>query len=370
MKKSLVIIMMLMLLSGCIEDNIIDDILMAEAEGYDYIGNNQVIGTITTPNYAQGGVSGSGGGGLPATASMMSSATTVTYDGRSLAENLQPKGQKKIKVGKLRIMLFNEALLKHGFEKTIHFRNQDPEVGRDMYLAMVDGSTKDLLTATYQTAIPISRYVYDLIFQNQQQNFPKNNLSTFLYSYYGRYADPMMPIIKREKDHIVLTGIMFFKHDKYAGRINGQQKAFIFKTLVENFKFGFYDYTFQQNEHAVLENVSSSRQYVVKNGNSATPDIFATIRITGYVRQGSPLLKTKDYNSTIKRGMEKDLEKQIKKMVAGFQKSGIDPIELGQIVRSYTRHFDGASWSDRYPNARFHVKTKINIVETGVSQPR
>lgn len=366
-KSASSILFILLLLSGCIQGSIIDDILMAEAEGYDYLGNGKVLGTATMPNYVGGGVSGSGGGGLPSTASMMDSATVITYDGKSLVDKLQSKGQKAIRPGKIRLMLFNKAYLKHGLDKVIHFRNQDPDTGHDFFLAMVDGSARDLLLGKYQTAIPISRYVYDLIFQNEEKNYPTSSLKTFFYSYYGDYMDPIMPIIKEEKDLIKITGIALFRHDKYAGRINGENKAFVFKTLIENFNLGFYDYEFKPGEHIALENVSSHVHYDVKNGNDPQPDIFVSIQIVGHVRQGNPLLKHGDYNTTIKTGMQKDIEKKIRKMVAGFQKKGIDPIGLGQIVRSYTRHFDGASWKGRYPNAHFHVKTKISIIETGVA---
>lgn len=360
----------LLFLGGCMQDNIIDDILMVEAEGYDYIGNDQVIGTITTPNYAQGGVSGSGGGGMPATASLMTSASAITYDGRSLVEKLTPEGQKAIRAGKLRVQLLNEPLLRHGLKKLIQFRNQDPDVGRDLFLVMVDGNSKDLLQSTYQTAIPVSRYIYDLIFQNQQQNYPRSNLSTVLYNYYGYNTDPFMPIIKKEQDHIVLTGIALLKRDQYVGRLNGQQEAFLLKTLIENFNYGFYDYTFEPDQHVVLENVNSSRHYDVKNGNSAEPDIYAAVNIKGYVRQGNPLLATKEYYSKTQSGIQNEIERALEKMVAGFQKMKIDPIGIGDTVRSYTRNFDARSWPERYSHIHFHAKVNAKIIETGISNIR
>ncbi len=357
-----------LLLSGCVETDVIDDILMAESEGYDYIGNDKVVGTITMPNYAEGGVSGSGGGGLPSTAAMMNSASTITYDGRSLVEVLQKEGQKTITAGKLRLMLFNQAYLQHGLNKVLHFRNQDPEVGRDLFLAMVDGSCFDLLTGSYLTAIPISRYAYDLIFQNEQKNFPQTNLKSFFYNYYGYQTDPYMPIIKKEKQHLVITGVALLKHDKYAGRIAGENNVFIFKALMETFKYGFYDYEFKPGEHIALENVSSQIKYAAEAGNSPEPRITASLKIIGYIRQGNPLLTTLDYNTSIKKNLQKELESKMETMVSQFQEKRIDPLGLGDLVRSYTRNFNSSSWKDRYPNAHFRAHVTIDIAETGVSK--
>lgn len=362
-----VFLLLLLVLCGCAQPSVIDDILMAEAEGLDYLGNGKVLGTITTPNYVSGGVSGSGGGGLPSTSSMMNSASAITYDGKSLIEKLQVKGQKAIRVGKLRVMIVNKAYLKHGIKKLIDFRNQDPDVGRDLYLIMVDGSTKDVLEGTYQTKIPISRYIYDLIFHNQEKNYPQSNMKTFMYKYYGAYMNAYMPIIKKQGNHIVLTGYALIENDRYAGSIMGDNDNFIFKSLLETIKLGYYDYEFKPNQHFVLEDTQSDIAYEVKNGNGAEPEITAHVKMSGNVRQGDPEIKTEDYYTNMTKKLQRHLENRMEKMVATFQQKDVDPIGLGDIARSYTRHFDGASWNERYPHAHFHAHVSVNINETGAS---
>ncbi|MCO7124907.1 Ger(x)C family spore germination protein [Sporolactobacillus shoreicorticis] len=365
---SLISCILFLALSGCVQPSIIDDILMAEAEGLDYLGDNKVLGTITVPNYVTGGVSGSGGGGLPATAAMMSSASAITYDGKSLVEKLQVKGQKAIRVGKLRVMLLNKAYLQHGIRKLIEFRNQDPDVGRDLYLIMVDGSTKELLEGTYQTQIPISRYIYDLIFHNQEKNFPLSNMKIFMYKYYGAHMNAYMPIIKKQGKHIVLTGYALIENNRYAGTVMGDNANFIFKSLLETVNLGYYDYEYKPGQHFVLEDIQSTISYKVKNGNGAEPKITAQVKMSGNVRQGNPEIKTKNYYTKMKKKLQNHLENRMENMVAAFQKKGVDPIGLGDIARSYTRHFNDSSWEDHYPNAQFRAHVSIDINETGSSE--
>ncbi|RYL93012.1 Ger(x)C family spore germination protein [Sporolactobacillus sp. THM7-4] len=360
-------LIILVFLSGCLPTSVIDDILMVEAEGYDYIGDGKVLGTATMPNYVESGNQGGQGAGLPSTAAMMSSVSGVTYDSKSLIDKFQSKGQRPLRLGKVRIMIFNKRMARHGLKKELDFRNRDPETGRDMQLAVVDGSTNKLLTAQYQTTIPVSRYLTDMIDQNQEQNYPKSNLHQVLYSYYGNYMDPFMPMIRKEGMHLEMRGIALFRNDKYVMTLP-EKNVFLFKMLFEKFNQGVYDYQYSPGKHVVIRNVYSTVSYKVRNGNGAEPEIFAKVRLMGDVRQSAPHLLKKDYHTKVEKGMERDIEERAFKMVEMFQKKRIDPLRLGDLVRSYTRQFDGASWDERYPHAHFHCSVHVNIMEMGVSQ--
>jgi germination protein, Ger(x)C family len=358
----------LVLLTGCLPSTIIDDILMVEAEGYDYIGNGKIIGTVTMPSYVESGNPGGQGGGLPSTASMMRSISGITYDGKSLVDEFQKEGQRQLKIGKIRAMLFNQELAVNGLGKQIDFRNRDPDTPRDLTIAVVEGSAKDLLTAKdYQTQIPISRYIQDLILQNSQQNYPDADLAVFLYRYYGDYMDPFLPVIRKQGDHLELTGIAMFQNDRYVMKIDGDD-IFVFKMLLEPFDQGVYDFEFAPGKHIALRNVHTSASFQVKNGNSASPDIYARVRINAQVRQAYPGSISKSNTEAITRLLEKHLEWESSQLVSRFQRQKVDPLGLGNTVRSFTYQFDGSSWPDRYPHAHFHSHIDVNIVQTGISQ--
>ncbi|RYM02134.1 Ger(x)C family spore germination protein [Sporolactobacillus sp. THM7-7] len=366
-RKAAAALLMAVSLAGCVPTNIIDDILMVEAEGYDYLGNGRVYGTVTMPNYVAGGAQGAGGGGVPTTAAMMWLAEGATYDGKSLVDKFQSKGQRPLRVGKLRVMLFDKEYAKHGLKKQIEFRNRDPDTARDLYLAVVDGSANKLLSGKYQTAIPISRYVSDMIDQNQNQNYPTNDAHDVFFSYYGNYMDPFMPMIKKRGKHLEMQGLALFKKDKYALSIP-ERDAFVFKMLYEPFNQGVYDYEFMPRKHVALRNVNARVQYRVRNGNGAEPDIKAKVSIEGQVRQAAPGTIGEVPIEEIEDGMEKELEQKAAEMVGKFQKKSIDPLRLGDRVRSFTRRFDGDTWQDRYPNAHFHCSVQIDINQTGISR--
>lgn len=366
-RKLMVSVLSCLLLAGCVPTHIIDDILIVEAEGFDYIGHNKVIGTVTMPNFVQSGNQGGQGAGLPTTASLIRSLSVQTYNGKSLVDRLQSEGQVAIQAGKIRLMLFNLQMAKHGLSIQMSFRNRDPDVPRDLTLAVVDGSCKKLLTATdYQTQIPVSRYAQDMIMQNNTQNYPDSDLSTFLYAYYGAYMDPFMPIIKKNGDHLEMKGLALFNHDKYVMRIP-DSKVFVFKMLYQNFTLGVYDLEYQPGRHIALRNVKTSVSYKVRHGNSTSPDIYAMIHIIGQVRQAYPGSVSKEKTPQVAKEMEEGLASDARRLVRKFQKKGTDPLQLGDKVRSFTYNFDGKSWPERYHHARFHCKVSVIVQQTGIA---
>ncbi|WP_139693544.1 Ger(x)C family spore germination protein [Sporolactobacillus terrae] len=358
----------LLLLSGCLPTSILDDVLLVEAEGIDYLGNEKVMGTITMPNYVENPNPGSAGAGLPTTASMLRHLSGVTYDGKSLVDRFQQSGQMPIRVGKIRLMLFNTAMAKKGLYKQIDLRNRDPDSPRDMNFAVVEGSCRKLLTsADYQTQIPVARYIQDMIEQNTEQNYPESTMESFMYAYYGDYMDPFLPIIRKQGDHIAMHGLALFKNDKYVMRLS-ENRVFTFKMLFQKFNQGIYDYEFAPNKHIAFKNVHTDVNYKVKNGNSAAPDIYASVNVSAQVRQSYPKTLSKTTGPGMEKKLNKHMAKEAVQLVRRFQRKQIDPLQLGQHVRSYTRNFDGKSWPERYPNARFHCKVDVTIRQTGISE--
>lgn len=365
--KIIILFSFLLLLSGCLPTNTIDETLMVEGEGFDYIGHGKVIGTIVMPSFVQNSNPGSQGAGMPTTASLIRQLSGVTYDGKSLVDKFQSEGQEVIRVGSMKVMLFNKQFAKHGLSRQFDFRNRDPDVPSAISIAVVDGSAKKLLSATdYQTQIPIARYIQHMIAQNSQQNYPLTNLRYFLDNYYGPYMDPFMPLIRKNGDHLEIKGLALFKHDKYAMSIN-ENTTFIFKMLYQKFDQGVFDFQSAPGKHVALRNVQTTVKYKVTKGNSASPKVVASVKIMGYVRQAYPKAISTATASRMEKEIAASLAEKAEKLVHRFQKKGIDPLRIGDTVRSFTYHFDGKTWKERYPNADFHCRVHVNIIQTGIS---
>jgi spore germination protein len=70
----------------------------------------------------------------------------------------------------------------------------------------------------------------------------------------------------------------------------------------------------------------------------------------------------------IERKIEKELNKEGYKLIGKFQKLNIDPIGIGEHVRSRTRAFDHKGWNKNYSGLDIKVKYQVKITESGISQ--
>jgi spore germination protein len=65
----------------------------------------------------------------------------------------------------------------------------------------------------------------------------------------------------------------------------------------------------------------------------------------------------------VKKIEEKELEKEGMRLVQKFKKLNIDPLGIGEHVRSRTREFNHKEWNDRYQDLDVKVKYHVQITE-------
>jgi spore germination protein len=64
--------------------------------------------------------------------------------------------------------------------------------------------------------------------------------------------------------------------------------------------------------------------------------------------------------------MEQDIKEQAEIMIKKFQVLKVDPLGLGEQVRSRTRNWDEKKWNNMYPTIHVKVKLDVEIIESGV----
>ena len=121
-------------------------------------------GTILFPEYTHG---------------VKSKPETQTTSARSLetiASRLNAKSPHNVVVGQMRVVLFGKALGERGMGEIITNLQRDPNIGRDVQLAIVDGSAEELLNYGKNGSL----YIADLLEQNiRNENIPQTELNIF-----------------------------------------------------------------------------------------------------------------------------------------------------------------------------------------------
>ncbi|MGG1573421.1 Ger(x)C family spore germination protein [Fictibacillus sp. NRS-1165] len=347
----------LLLAAGCTpQKQVLEDIQLVGAVGFDYVDGKKIEATVAVPV--------STGGSQQATLSS-TTFSAKSHTSKNIRQVLQSESPRPFATGRVSTIMFDEELAEHGITKIIDSLQRDPSVGRNIYLAVVKGKTKDLLNQQYPVGDIAPVYLKRLIEQNTELTLPRYNLHHFNYSYYGKGSDPFMAYIDQKEGHIRIAGLALFDHSKYVGHITFSD-TFIFKLMYENFRQGTHEFKLGKENHLTVENLNSRVNYDITHSKT-NPKINIKIHIKGKVNDAAatPLYEKKKIDM-IERTIKKQTEHQAEAMVDRFQKKGIDPLGLGDITRSRYRHFNFNEWKKAYPDVPVDVNVDIRVTQAGI----
>ncbi len=334
---------------------VIDEIFLVMAVGYDYVDENQFTGTVVAPFYKPDKTIEN---------LAFSNTSSLIYQNR---DKLEAESSKPLLSGKLQVVLYNRELAeKNGILRYIDSLQRDPNVGSRIKLAIFDGSTENLFHKL-KTDEPTGIYISNLLDENTNfSNLPETNLHTFEFSYYVKGMDPFLPLLEKRDNRVKVKGMALFKKDKMVDLVP-QQELFYLRSMVQDFKKGVFFIKLDNRKRALLTNVASSRKFDIKhNKGGLPPNITINIKFKGIIREYSGPYIPDKYINDIEKQIEKNIEKKTKEMLLSFQEMGIDPVGIGYQVRHHTRNYNDENWSEIYPNVDIKVKADVSILERGV----
>ena len=351
MIKTIIILLLFIssILTGCVETDILDDLHLDSAIGYDYVDKDLIQATVVVPVYN------------PDKSISSETFTEISSLSKEILIKIDTKSPKTVETGKLELVLFSNELAGHGIFDLVDNFQRDPNITTNLLLAVVDGESREMLTTHFNNQ-DTGRYVSQIIEQNTNLGLlPKKNLHQFMYDYYSTGIDPFLPLLKLEKDQITVSGIALFDKDKFVNQIDFSD-LFVFTVLAETSKNGSY----KVRNDTFVRNLGSKRKFRVSNIKT-NPEITVNLQIEGIIRQHSrEKIQQKKLYKEVEQQMEQDITEQAEKMIKKFQTLKIDPLGLGEQVRSRTRNWDEKKWIDMYPTINVNVKVDVKITESGV----
>ncbi|MFX3625033.1 MAG: Ger(x)C family spore germination protein [Ectobacillus sp.] len=353
------ILLSVLLLSGCgAQKKILEDVQLTRTIGFDEAEGNKVRGTVALM------ITPPGQNVQPRTDIL----TNVSYTGKGIRQLLQAESPKPILVGKVRTVLYGEKVAHSNLYRYVDTLQRDPNIGRDVYLAITEGETMPFLQLRSPMSQGPGMYIEQLLEQNSKTNFPKTDLHHFLYHYLGKGLDPIMPLLSLRGNHIFIKGIALFKKGKYIGKYIPYKQGFIFKALYEPFERGMYEIQMKPHGFITIQNIGSSVKYKILNG-STNPAVHIFLSMKGRVVE-SPDLAVRDFKAINKfeAQIEKQIQKEALKMMRMFQKEHIDPLGIGDRARSQTRNFNIKKWEKQYASIPIYVKVNVQITQAGIAE--
>ncbi|MFP3668056.1 Ger(x)C family spore germination protein [Priestia sp. SIMBA_032] len=355
MKKWLITCLSVSIITGCSPSpTTLEDLQFVQSLGYDYVDKNSIKGSFSVP-VIQSGMNSQPKSGI---------FTATAQTSKDLGRIIQSQSQKPIETGRLGVALYGKELAnKKGIFEMLDSIYRDPRISKEVYLAVVEGEAYEMLNYRYPISDTTSKYLIGLIEQNAEQYLPKVDVHTFMYQYFGKGLDPFMPLLERKGDKIQIKGISLFKGDKYIDYI-GFREAFLFKMLYEDSKKGFFNIKLDKDLYVSIENISSSVKYKVRKSNT-NPKFSIYLKLKGRVVEGTRIpLGNKSEIQSIEKEVRYNIKKRGQKMVSKFQKLKIDPLGIGDRVKSQTRKFDFKRWEDQYPKIPIELNVDVQITQT------
>lgn len=359
-KAAILFLFSILFLSGCdllgVQKNILEDNLLAEGVGFDAEGEGKIKSTAVV-------TSARTGKDVPAGKEIYQA---VSYSAKSTRQKMESQTPYPVVSGRLEVIVYGTELAKKGLFPLVDTYSRDPSIGRKLILAVAEERAEPLVKLEKKQAGSPGVKLKEVITQNHRSILPDVNLHSFLYSYYGKGRDPVMPLIGEKKGNLEVKGIALFKGDRYTGEYIPYQDGFLFKVLYEKFKKGLYEVKLKEG-YLAMSNIETEAHYTIKHANTE-PEVKIDVELNGYVLE----MEGRDMREQDLGHFEQEtagiIKNKMEKMIRLFQKKHIDPLGIGERARSYTRHFSFEKWDREYPDIPIKLNVKVKLVQTGISE--
>ncbi|WP_219838380.1 Ger(x)C family spore germination protein [Paenibacillus sp. R14(2021)] len=343
------------LLTGCVKQQIVDRISLFMVCAMDEAPNEQIELTMAMPKF-QAGKPG-------AVSNLLQSK--VGHTAKTIKDLMDMQVDRPINSGKLSVLLYGKDLAAKGLAINLDVALRDAQISRRMYLAIVDGNAKELLQANFSSDAEKGIFLYNLLDTNVRSGLvPRQTLHEFEYAYLGKGMDPFLPLLKLQNNQVMIAGLALFKDDKYVMALNEKQMR-LMKLLLGKVKEGVLEAKLDDGSYAALQDVGSNVSYHVSK-QTKPPKITINLSLSGELIESRGLRFPMEAKQRIKDRYEKDLTANGMGLIQLFKEAGIDPLGLGDFVRSKTRNWHEDEWKKEYRTVDVKLHVKVKLREMGI----
>ncbi|NQX66451.1 Ger(x)C family spore germination protein [Paenibacillus alba] len=346
-----------LLLTACVRQQIIDRITLFIVCSFDAATNDQIEFTIAAPKVKSK---------KPDSISnqLLSKVANTSVD---IKETMDFQLTRPTSPGRLSVMLFGKDLAAKGLAKELDVALRDAQASRRMYLAVVDGEAKNMLQADFSSDEEKGMFLFNLLDSNMRSGvLPKQNLHEFEYSLSGKGMDPFLPLLKLEHDQVMISGLALFKDDKYVQSINEKEMR-LMKLLQSNTKLGSCEVKLDDGSYVTVRNTSSKVRYRVSK-DEKSESVTINLNLKGEINESRTVFSPSQELQLIKKSLENELTTSGIQLIHLFKKEGIDPLGLGDFVRSQTRNWNEDEWEEQYPTLNVRLNVTVIIKEMGIKK--
>ncbi|WP_216831666.1 Ger(x)C family spore germination protein [Alkalihalobacterium elongatum] len=348
----------LFILTGCVETNIIEELSLVHGMAYDEVDEDKLELTAAFPNFVEQGEE---------SALFSQVLTGIGRTTNGAIEQINMKSQRPIKLGQSRVYIFSNTIAERGIEHLADALYRNPDVPNRVQLAISVGKAKDIFTTVDENEDRVGVFIPDLIAHVQERSIPPSNLHLFLYSMYNDGRDAYLPLIKGE-DELNVIGTALFDHDKYVASIN-LSESYMLRYLTVRGKHGIQQHLVTHDDEDIVvsvENITSTYR-VTMDDTGEIPTFIYHVNVKGEITDSSERINIDDpgFIDELEKEMEEQKKEMAERLVDMFKELKIDPLGLGEQYRSRTRNWEPEKWEEMYQDIDVEFIFNVVIVHSG-----
>lgn len=356
------------LLSACNDQRILEDLGFTYVQSYDLVSKRD--GKVNKMNI---------GLSIPiANPEKKKDREVLLIEAESVKEarvRLSGRSSRVLVSGQLRNTLFSEELASYGIWSHIDTLVRDPSISQIVNVILVEDDAFALLRKDYPEHQRTGRYISKLIEKEANtQAIPEVTLYHFSREYFDDGIDPIAPIIRQEKDNIIIAGIGLFRDDRYITKIE-PEKGIIFSILKKKFKQGQIKIDIKDDENsekeiALLSSVLSERKITVERTKGENKfKVNIKINLQGSLLEyiGNKDLGDEKQRRKLEKSFGKFIEKETKDIIQILQENKVDSLGIGKHVRNSLSKSEWSKmdWREVYPNIEIYADATVKIKDYG-----
>lgn len=370
LKKLLLAVACLFLLTGCWDEREIESRTSVSAIAIDKAKNGQFLVTVQIPIPLQiaggGGSGGGGGGGKP----------VLTIDGRGKTfdealEKIQYSVNHKMFFGQLDIVAFSQEVARSGISDVVDSLRRKAEIRRRLYPVVVkQGKAAKLIKISTQLEKIPAKFLQTMI-QNSVRlgSLPNLTLGRFYIGLSNSAKQPAMLCLKVDKKgNVIESGEAVFKGVKMVGLINLQEVSNVLRMTGQNAGGNFTFSLGKKNHFATFDPKLAGvrRRYKYINGKL---HIDIDVRMEGGIKEVTyPLnFDSNRVRQRLKDKIEHFLTKNSIETVQKLQKYNTDILGFGTDIRAYHPNiWHKIDWRKDFRNAKVDIRYHVDIRRSGM----
>ncbi|UOQ43599.1 Ger(x)C family spore germination protein [Halobacillus salinarum] len=375
--KFLLIFSTFLLLCGCLPKNYIEQLGIITSAGYDKLEDNKISGTLviyqfnpSSPNISQ-----------------VISSEGETLKGVRL--NADRKTSHKLVSGQIRLDMYGRKIAEEGLMRYMDTLSRDAKISDMGYIVIADDRASSLLNSINTEDSPnMGTYVQRLVEKSiKRELIPDCSLHEFNHILSDKGIDPVLPLMSKENNKVVIKGLGLLKDDQLVGEIPDQDVFYLmlmqndlkkgqFQIQLSNKTFSKYLRSISKEKYKndplflSFSEINSNIHISTKEGEAAHPTV--KIQLKARLLESSKDLdfKQKKMVKDIEKEVENKITEKLNQLTTSFKEAQVDPLGFGRAYNSENRNDQLSKKELRQiiPDINPEFKVSFKLLRHGITE--